>query len=192
MGGVAYTTGLDLDSDHKEIHLSTEYIENISSDRVKEEIMGVVVHEMVHCWQHDARGTAPGGLIEGVADWVRLKAGFAPPHWKRRADGDWDRGYDVTAFFLEWLEDSYGVDIVRRVNEGLRQDKYKEKTFWKDCCGKSVADLWEEYGRSLKKGDENSESSEPIPSCPPISNAEPIASAEQGDGCRRTSIDDAA
>ncbi|KAI2475449.1 BSP-domain-containing protein [Pyrenophora tritici-repentis] len=86
MDGVAYTTGLSLDDDHKEIHFNTTYIEGIAPTRQKEEIMGVLVHEMVHCWQRDACGTAPGGLIEGVADWVRLKAGLAPPHWKRRAD----------------------------------------------------------------------------------------------------------
>lgn len=45
-----------------------------------------MVHEMVHCWQRNAHGTAPGGLIEGIADWVRLKAGLVPPHWKREAD----------------------------------------------------------------------------------------------------------
>src|SRR5690242_8508422 len=82
MDGVAYTTGLDLDDDHKEIHLSTKYIEYIGESRRKEEINGVLVHEMVHCWQHHGGNTAPGGLTEGVADWVRLKAGYAPPHWK--------------------------------------------------------------------------------------------------------------
>jgi hypothetical protein len=29
--------------------------------------MGVLVHEIVHCYQYDAKGTCPGGLIEGIA-----------------------------------------------------------------------------------------------------------------------------
>lgn len=47
MGGIAYTTGSELDDDHKEIHFSTDYIGGLSADRVKHEILGVVRHEMV-------------------------------------------------------------------------------------------------------------------------------------------------
>jgi len=82
--GVAYTTGIDLDSDHKEIHFSLEYIQGIANrtpERVADEIQGVLVHEMVHAWQWNALGTAPVGLTEGIADFVRLKAGLSPPHW---------------------------------------------------------------------------------------------------------------
>ncbi|KAK4405191.1 hypothetical protein Sango_0525600 [Sesamum angolense] len=32
-------------------------------------------------------GQAPGGLIEGIADFVRLKAGYAPIHWVRPGQG---------------------------------------------------------------------------------------------------------
>jgi hypothetical protein len=49
MDGVAYTTGSDLDIDHKEIHFSLDYIHKaISPSRKKDEIMGVLTHEMVH------------------------------------------------------------------------------------------------------------------------------------------------
>ena len=49
MDGVAYTTGSDLDSDHKEIHFSLDYINNaIPLSRKTNEIMGVLTHEMVH------------------------------------------------------------------------------------------------------------------------------------------------
>ena len=44
-------------------------------------------------------GTAPGGLIEGIADFVRLRAGFAPPHWDPKSGKRWDEGYAVTGFF---------------------------------------------------------------------------------------------
>ncbi|CRK29602.1 hypothetical protein BN1708_005021 [Verticillium longisporum] len=73
MPGVAYTTGSDLDADHKEIHFSLSYIAGIPADRRTAEITGVLTHELVHCYQWNARGTCPGGLIEGVADWVRLR-----------------------------------------------------------------------------------------------------------------------
>ncbi|KAF1913013.1 peptidase of plants and bacteria-domain-containing protein [Ampelomyces quisqualis] len=150
MEGVAYTTGLDIDQDHKEIHLSTNYIEFIPESRQKEEIMGVLVHEMVHCWQHSGFGKAPQGLIEGVADWVRLKAGYAPPHWKRHIDCDWDAGYERTGYFLEWLEKEHGVDIVQRLNEAMRDCKYDADKVWRGCCGQGVDVMWEKYKRYVE------------------------------------------
>ncbi|KAF2713143.1 BSP-domain-containing protein, partial [Pleomassaria siparia CBS 279.74] len=150
MDGVAYTTGKDLDDDHKEIHFSTDYISQISDTRLKEEMKGVIVHEMVHCWQHNGQGTAPGGLIEGIADWVRLKAGYAPPHWRPHGDCDWDAGYERTGYFLEWLEKKHGPDIVRRINEGLRGCKYEEGEFWDKCCGSSIGKLWKGYQGTLE------------------------------------------
>ncbi len=158
--GVAYTTGKDLDDDHKEIHFSTSYIEKIPAERKKHEILGVVTHEMVHCWQWNAQGTAPGALIEGVADWVRLKAGFVPPHWTREAGGDWDAGYQHTGYFLDYLEGRFGVGSVRRVNDGLRNCKYEEEKFWKAIFGHSVGKLWGEYEKKLKEEKEVEE--EPV------------------------------
>ncbi|KAH0538809.1 hypothetical protein FGG08_004641 [Glutinoglossum americanum] len=151
MDGVAYTTGKDLDDDHKEIHFSTDYIANISSERKKDEILGVICHEMVHCFQFDGCHSAPSGLIEGIADWVRLCSGLKPPHWKRSAEGGWDGGYDRTGYFLEYLEQRFGEGSVRKINENLR-NKYQEESFWKGLFGHHVAELWEDYGRQLKGG----------------------------------------
>ncbi|KAL0387047.1 UNVERIFIED_CONTAM: hypothetical protein Sradi_2586500 [Sesamum radiatum] len=57
-----------------QIHVSARYIEGYSSD-VKREFTGILYHEMTHVWQWSGNGQAPGGLIEGIADFVRLKAG---------------------------------------------------------------------------------------------------------------------
>ncbi|KAI9763136.1 MAG: hypothetical protein M1840_000901 [Geoglossum simile] len=151
MEGVAYTRGKDLDSDHKEIHFSADYISNIPAERKKNEILGVVCHEMVHCFQFDACESAPSGLIEGIADWVRLCSGLRPPHWKKRADGEWDAGYERTGFFLEYLEQRFGEGSVRRVNETMRNMKYEEESFWKDLFGHHVEKLWEDYCKELKE-----------------------------------------
>lgn len=149
MPGVAYTTGSTLDEDHKEIHFSLDYISNISSKRQHDEIQGVLVHEMVHCWQWNALGTAPGGLIEGIADYVRLKADLSPPHWRRESGGDWDAGYQHTGYFLEWLEVKYGEVSVMRINENLRETKYLEKVFWEKLFGKGVKELWKDYSTHM-------------------------------------------
>ena len=162
MGGIAYTTGIQLDNDHKEIHFSMDYIENdVTEARRKQEIQGVLVHEMVHCWQWDASGTCPGGLIEGIADYVRLKAGLSPPHWKRptkkkakdgekepetdESDEKWDAGYEKTAFFLEWLEDNYDSARVRTINASLKDTEYDEYKFWMGITGQEIGNLWQQY-----------------------------------------------
>lgn len=170
MDGVAYTAGMHLDNDHKEIHFSLDYIKNnVSEERRGKEIQGVLVHEMVHCWQWNAKGTCPGGLIEGIADYVRLKAGLDPPHWKRptkkkarkgekeperdERDQKWDAGYEKTGFFLEWLEEMYGDGKVRNINEMLQDREYDEKEFWKNLFGEDIDDLWKRYVDSWEEKD---------------------------------------
>lgn len=152
MDGVAYTTGSDLDNDHKEIHFSLDYIRGIApQERQSDEIKGVLVHEMVHCWQGNGYGKAPSGLIEGIADFVRLKAGLSPPHWKKESGGDWDAGYQHTGYFLDWLEGSFGEGSVRRINGSLCEGEYVEKKFWTDLFGEEVRELWNEYEKSFEK-----------------------------------------
>ena len=63
MDGVAYTTGSETT---KEIHFSCQHIAN-SVQRCANEIRGVLVHEVVHCYQYNGQGTCPSGLIEGIA-----------------------------------------------------------------------------------------------------------------------------
>lgn len=153
MDGVAYTCGSDLDSDHKEIHVNLGYVASIAPNRRKDELMGVLTHEIVHCYQYDGRGSCPGGLIEGIADWVRLKAGLAPPHWKKAGEGKWDAGYDRTAYFLEYLEARYGEGTVGGLNEKLRTEEYQTKRFWTELLGRPVEQLWLDYGKSLEPDD---------------------------------------
>jgi hypothetical protein len=62
--GVAYTTSCDPGG--HEVHFSLNWIKS-SEARARDEILGVLVHEVVHCYQYDAKGTCPGGLIEGIA-----------------------------------------------------------------------------------------------------------------------------
>ncbi|KAI4869384.1 BSP-domain-containing protein [Hypoxylon rubiginosum] len=152
MDGVAYTTGSDLDSDHKEIHFSLRYIKSIAPpSRRTAEIAGVVTHELVHCYQWNGKGAAPGGLIEGVADWVRLQCDLAPPHWRREVAGKWDAGYQHTAYLLQYLEDRFGEGTVRKINDKLRRDKYEEKAFWTELLGRPIEQLFDDYKETLEK-----------------------------------------
>ncbi|CAI0445628.1 unnamed protein product [Linum tenue] len=144
MDGVAYTSD-------NEISLSAQYVGNYSDggNDVRREVAGVVYHEMTHVWQWMGGGQgdiAPGGLIEGIADFVRLRAGLAPPpgRWVKPGEGDkWDQGYDVTAMFLDYCDGLRNDGFVAELNKKLRDDY--NVTFFKELLGKSVDELWKDY-----------------------------------------------
>jgi len=140
MEGVAYTCG---SQKQKEIHFSLDYIKK-SAKRARDEIMGVLVHEVVHCYQHNASDTCPGGLIEGIADFVRLREGLDPPHWTRTPGETWDAGYEKTGYFLDWIEERYGTGKIRELNANMKDTIYRETVF-KDLTGSSVRKLWNIY-----------------------------------------------
>ncbi|KAM0259033.1 hypothetical protein ACHAQJ_003532 [Trichoderma viride] len=149
--GVAYTVGSSTDNNVKEVHFSLSYIAQVDPSRVAHELDGVITHELVHCFQYNGHGAAPGGLIEGIADWVRLHCNLSPPHWKQEVKNDWDAGYQHTAYFLEYLEQRFGHGTVRRINEKLRGTKYAEDVFWVELFGQEVKDLFAEYTKSLQE-----------------------------------------
>ncbi|KAH0727388.1 hypothetical protein KY284_003253 [Solanum tuberosum] len=135
IGGVAYTSG-------NEIHVSARYIQSYSGN-VKREITGVLYHEDTHIWQWNGNGRAPGGLIEGIADYVRLKAGYAPSHWVKPGQGDrWDQGYDVTARFLDYCN-SLKSGFVAQLNKKMRTGYSNQ--YFVDLMGKTVDQLWRDY-----------------------------------------------
>ncbi|KAH6833225.1 Plant basic secretory protein family protein [Perilla frutescens var. hirtella] len=140
MDGVAYAS-------NNQIHVSARYINSYSGPSdVKTEITGVLYHEMTHVWQWNGNGQAPGGLIEGIADFVRLKAGYVPSHWVRSGEGDrWDQGYDVTARFLDYC-DGLRSGFVAELNKKMR-DGYSQ-SFFEELLGKSVDTLWADYKAS--------------------------------------------
>ncbi|KIY73405.1 plant basic secretory protein [Cylindrobasidium torrendii FP15055 ss-10] len=167
MSGVAYTTGVGpKEAGRKEIHLSADYVFNISKDKpppshepenlIRYEILGVVVHELVHCFQYNAKGSCPGGLIEGIADFIRLQAHLGAKHWRRPGPPKppasfypfptpkWDAGYERTAFFLEWIENRYGIGTIRELNANIRDVEWDERIF-KDLTGRKVDKLWRIY-----------------------------------------------
>ncbi|PUZ38486.1 hypothetical protein GQ55_9G200600 [Panicum hallii var. hallii] len=135
IGGVAFTRA-------NGIHLSARYVGGYSGD-VRTEVTGVLYHEATHVWQWNGRGRANGGLIEGIADYVRLKAGYAPGHWVKPGQGDrWDQGYDVTARFLDYcgsLKPGFVAQLNAKMKDGYSDD------FFAQILGKSVQQLWQDY-----------------------------------------------
>jgi hypothetical protein len=94
-------------------------------------------------------GASVSELYLGIADWVRLRAGFEPPHWKP-GGSRWDEGYQVTAYFLQWLTERYGEGTVPEINELMKSSPYDEHIF-KAVTGRKVNKLWELYKEHLGK-----------------------------------------
>ena len=146
----------DIDNDklaayasNNEIHASARYINGFSGD-VKTEITGVLYHESTHIWQWNGNGqNTPGGLIEGIADYVRLKAGYAPSHWVQPGQGNsWDQGYDVTARFLDYcnsLSDGFVAELNKKLKDGYSAN------FFVELLGKTVDQLWSDYKAQYAK-----------------------------------------
>ncbi|KAJ9705853.1 hypothetical protein PVL29_003785 [Vitis rotundifolia] len=136
-------------SSNNEIHLNDNYLGEYSGD-VKREFTGVVYHEMTHLWQWNGKGQAPGGLIEGIADFVRLKAYLAPSFWARPGQGDrWDEGYDVTARFLDYCN-SHRDGFVAELNKKMRGEY--DSGFFVELQGKTVDQLWSNYKAQNETG----------------------------------------
>jgi hypothetical protein len=135
MDGIAYAI-------NDEIHIGANYIGNITMD-IEWDFSGVLYHESTHIWQWNGNNQAPGGLIEGIADFVRLKADYAPPHWVQPGGGDrWDEGYSVTARFLDYCNDLMD-GFVAKLNKKMR-DGYSD-SYFVELIGKTVDQLWSDY-----------------------------------------------
>ncbi|KAK9992604.1 hypothetical protein SO802_027589 [Lithocarpus litseifolius] len=139
---VAYASG-------NEIHVSARYINGFSGD-VKTEITGVLYHESTHIWQWDGNGqNNPGALIEGIADYVRLKAGYVPSNWVQPGQGNsWDERSDVTARFLDYCN-SLRNGFVAELNKKMRTDY--NANFFNELLGKTVDQLWSDYKAQYAK-----------------------------------------
>ncbi|GAA5864444.1 hypothetical protein JCM1840_000499 [Sporobolomyces johnsonii] len=174
MDGVAHTCSSDLDKDHKEIHLSTSYLASVDSNsgsdsrRIKQEIEGVLTHELVHVFQWDGEGTVPGGVIEGIADWVRAEHGLGPPHWQK-GPGEhdkWDAGYQTTGFFLSWLSRHLKNPLlVPQLNLAMRSSRWNDgEHLTRLLGGQDVEALWETYKKTFRrKQDGDDEPPKPVP-----------------------------
>lgn len=176
MSGVAYTAG---SSRHKEIHLSTDYIDGVDKERLKDEIEGVVRHEMVcalpftarwwltmrlcgrfTCGSTMATARRPGGSLRalrigsgsrtasshrtGLEAEIAGMTGLSPYAGNSGFVADGSR-YQNTAYFLDWLEDTYGEGTVVGINKRLKDHDYCDDMWVRLSGGKSVHELWEMY-----------------------------------------------
>ena len=90
-------------------------------------------------------------LVEGVADYVRY---FVIEPGARNARFDPARGYkggyQPVAALLNYIEKKNGPGVVSKLNQAMREGKFKEGTF-KEIAGGESDELWEEFKATLKK-----------------------------------------
>jgi hypothetical protein len=133
--GIAY-------SSHGEIHASSGYFAHYTRGDVRQEILGVLHHELTHLWQSGGKSW----VIEGIADYVRFRTGYFPVT-NRHPGGRYDSSYQVTGFFFDWLE-TRSPGFVYRLNQRLRQERFSDAWF-AELTGTPVEPLWAEYQASL-------------------------------------------
>ena len=137
------------------INFSSRHVANYDApDDALFEYMGVLLHETAHLYQFN-RGS--GGLIEGMADFVRVRAGHHRMN-RRRPGGAWTDAYTTSGFFFSWLAGPGGLqtdgrmpadpDIGWAINQQMR-DQWSEQVFV-DRLGQNVNTLWNEYQQAIQ------------------------------------------
>jgi Peptidase of plants and bacteria/F5/8 type C domain len=113
--------------------------------------LGAMIHETCHVIQRYRGGEKPGWLVEGIADHIRFfvfEPGKAGPVNPRRAH--YNDSYRTTASFLDYVSRTYDKELVLKLNQRLREGKYKGDA-WKELTGKTVEELDAEWLASLAK-----------------------------------------
>ena len=111
----------------------------------------VVTHEVMHIVQNYGDSDGPGWLTEGIADFARNKfgvdnagAGWSMPDYKPTQH--YDNAYRITARFLLWIEKNIKKNIVKKLDDGLRNHIYTD-VVWIVLTGKNLDELWEAYSK---------------------------------------------
>ncbi len=121
---------------------------------LKREALGSVVHEMVHIVQAYGRGKnrAPAWIVEGIPDYIRWflyepQSKGAEITVRNLETAKFDASYRITGNFLNWIVQTYGKDVVVKLNAAARNGEYTMQT-WQDLTGKSVEELAAEWKKA--------------------------------------------
>ncbi|MET4082235.1 hypothetical protein ABIB40_002193 [Pedobacter sp. UYP30] len=115
----------------------------------------IVTHEGMHVVQVYDYGSGPVWLTEGIADYVRYKYGYdnVGSKWylpAYNAKQSYTNSYRVTARFFVWLEQNVKPEIIKTIDGLLRKKQYTLDS-WKSLTGKTLDELWAEYGKKPNK-----------------------------------------
>jgi hypothetical protein len=136
------------------INFSTRHIANYDEpEDARFEFVGVLIHEVTHLYQWNDGG---GGLVEGMADFVRIRAGHHRMS-RRSPGGAWTDAYTTSGFFFSWLAGPGGLqedgreppdpDIGWAINQQMN-GSWSEQVF-EERLGETVDALWDEYQQAI-------------------------------------------
>jgi hypothetical protein len=115
----------------------------------------IFLHELAHLvQQYTTQNLADvEWLGEGLADYVRYKYGGSnvDAHWPLpdySTEQAFKDSYKVTARFLIWLEYKYNSNVIDQLDKGLRDVTYNQNRTWNELTGKSIEQLWIDYGKN--------------------------------------------
>ncbi len=146
---------------HINIFFSSSYLKNkkgeMSDKELVDEIVGVLYHELTHGYQYApkgagayANGTDFFGFLEGMADYVRLKAGYSSYDY-RKTGGHWNDGYKVSAFFIDWLH-TKDADFIYKMNQTAQTIiPWSWDAATQEILSQPTQELWNEYQDFLLK-----------------------------------------
>ena len=130
---------------------------------LQREAVGSIVHEEVHvvqAWGGARRNNpnatrSPGWLQEGIPDYIRWYL-YEPQTkgteiTKRNFDrARYDGLYRISANFLNYVVEKYGIEIITKVNALCREGRYTDQ-FWKDTTGKTINELNDDWKAGIAK-----------------------------------------
>lgn len=130
------------------IKMNWDYILNYKGNK-KDEFTSIMYRETTHVWQWNGKGKAPIGLLNGIADYARLTAGWPAKNWPKKGSGSsWKQSSVITAYFLQYcngLRDGF----VANLNAMMKNHRYRD-SYFQTLLGKSVDQLWYEYKMKYK------------------------------------------
>jgi hypothetical protein len=107
-------------------------------------IVRLLYHEGTHVMQESNYGRFGHAFNEGVADYVLFTS------MQRRVGtpgGSWMDGYDITAYFLRWVERQHPELVYRLNKSAVAGNRNQAPDVFRAATGKSIDALWEEYLR---------------------------------------------
>jgi hypothetical protein len=130
---------------------------------LKGEAKGAVIHELVHVVQayelapknNPEPKDTPSWVVEGIADYVRWfiyepQSKGAEISKEDAPAAKFDESYRTTANFMDFVNRSYGGEVVKSINAAARDGKYSVR-LWKKLTGKKVEELADEWKAALAK-----------------------------------------
>src|SRR6185295_13308874 len=106
--------------------------------------VGAMVHEMVHFAQAYRGRRNPSWLVEGLADFMRCYKYEGGKLRPLRSDAKYDGSYQITAHFLNYVQNKYNKELVSKLNKAMREGTYTEG-IWKDLTQKTLEELGQEW-----------------------------------------------